>query len=65
MDEELWPEPRVTMNACLLAGYLAGVMHKAEPDGPYKVVSLNPGVEIEHENGNRYRVRVEQISGQE
>jgi hypothetical protein len=64
-SKELWPEPRVTGNAALLAGYIAGVMHKCDRDGPYSVVGLNPGVEIEHENGNRYRLTVEQISGQE
>lgn len=66
MDIEDWPEPRVTDNAVLLAGYLMAAMTQ---DPMYRLAEAKPEeatsiIETRH-TGNRFRVRVEQIGGTE
>lgn len=60
MDE--WETPRVTQNAVLLTGVLAGCKLEG-----YRVVEITGGILVlENErNGNRYSVNVEQIAGVE
>ena len=67
VSTEPWPEPRVTGNAHLLSGYIAGSLSRERIGGPtmYRPVQLANPLIVEHENGNRYRVTVEQISGEE
>jgi hypothetical protein len=66
--QELWPEPRQTNNAILLEGYLCGaLMNPADP--LYRVIEWTGeygGTVIEHKRtGNRYLMKVAQISGSE
>jgi hypothetical protein len=68
MSTEDWPEPRVTGNAHLLAGFIAGSIGRPRIGGErlYEVERLENPVIVSHtESGNRYRVTVEQISGSE
>jgi hypothetical protein len=65
MDND-WPEPKVTDNAVLLAGYLCAAFTS---DPMYQFESADPdhGVTVlkTRTTGNRFRVTVEQISGTE
>jgi hypothetical protein len=66
-EPKRWPEPRQTDNAILLEGYLCGALSRPG-EHLYRVIERrgNEGTTIEHrETGNRYLLRVEQISGTE
>jgi hypothetical protein len=64
--------PRVTGNSVLLLGYLSAGLyrstHSLDDHCPYKVAEVHPAdgyLIVEHDNGNRYRISCEQISGTE
>lgn len=58
--------PTVTGNAVLLLGHLAAGLNAASPYKLVEVDATNSEVTVENrENGNRYMVRVRQVSGQE
>lgn len=64
-----WEEPRVTSNAHLLHGYIAGVVDRDADrrgeDALYHVEQLHGELIVKSSQGNRFRVTVEQISGEE
>lgn len=68
---ELWPEPRVTPNAMLLSGYIAGALSAVAQERwvTYRVIEMDAeaGTSIIErvETGNRYRLTLVQISGKE
>jgi hypothetical protein len=69
MDD--WPEPRVTPNSMLLSGYIIGALSAVAQERwvTYRFVSADvqagTAVVERMETGNRYRISVEQIAGQE
>lgn len=64
VESTRWDKPRITANAQMLSGYLAGMLDADE--GMYELVGLgNPTLIRNRETGNLYHVTVEQIAGEE
>lgn len=70
-EPERWPEPRVTPNAMLLSGYIAGALCAVAQERwlTYRVIEMDAAsgdsIIERTETGNRFRLHVEQISGKE
>jgi hypothetical protein len=62
----LWPEPKMTGNAALLSGYLAGMLStREEYRTAWEESRAGELVIVTVATGNRFRLRIEQISGEE
>lgn len=59
---DYWPEPKITTNANMLAGFLIGCLgtHRT-----FRAVAIDHPFEIISDHGNLFRVTIEQIAGTE
>jgi hypothetical protein len=61
---DYWPEPEITPQCGLFTGFLAGSLDRSERR--YRAIGLSNPLEIlDLNSGARFRVTVEQISGDE